>query len=125
LDVGKHWFAKMDTFEYFTFARRKGLRFDMVILDPPSFASGSKRKGIRPWSSVDDYARLVREAAELLNPRGIILASTNTQELCRTGRLEREIVKGLGGTPRWVKLPPLPGDFSQERERFAARAFTP
>lgn len=123
LDIKPHRFARMDTFEFFGYARRKGLRFDMVILDPPSFASGSKKKGIRPWSSVSDYARLVGQAAGLLHPRGIILASTNTQELCRPGRLEREITKGLGHAPPWVKLPAAAEDFSQERERFAARAF--
>lgn len=118
-----HRFARMDTFEFFKYARKKALRYDLVILDPPSFAAGNKRKGIRPWSSVDDYARLVSEAAGLLNARGVILASTNTRELCRTGRLEREIVKGLGKRPRGLRLPEMPVDFSGERERFAAVAF--
>jgi 23S rRNA (cytosine1962-C5)-methyltransferase len=125
LDVAQHRFAKMDTFEFFNFARRKALKFDVVILDPPSFAAGSKRKGIRTWSSVSDYPRLVREAAELLNPHGVILASTNTQELCLSGRLDREITKALSHTPRWIKLPPAPLDFSQDRGRFSARAFEP
>jgi 23S rRNA (cytosine1962-C5)-methyltransferase len=125
LDVAAHRFARMDTFEFFAYARRKELRYDMIILDPPSFASGSKRKGIRPWSSVEDYGRLVREAAGVLKPRGVILASTNTRELCRPGRLEREIQKGLGEgvRPQWVALPPTPADFAREAERFAARAF--
>jgi len=124
LDAAAHRFAKMDTFEYFGYARRKGLAYDLIILDPPSFASGSKRKGIRAWSSTADYAKLVSEAAGLLRPKGVILASTNTQELCRDGRLEREIRKGLTVFPRWVELPPAPLDFARERERFAARAFT-
>lgn len=126
LDPALHRFAKMDTFEFFGYARRKGLRFDLIILDPPSFASGNKKKGIRPWSSVADYARLVGEAAALLNAKGVIFASTNTQELCRPGRLEREIVKGLGGlgkTPRWLRLPDMPLDFAKDSERFDARAF--
>jgi 23S rRNA (cytosine1962-C5)-methyltransferase len=126
LDPALHRFAKMDTFEFFGYAKRKGLTFDLIILDPPSFASGNKKKGIRPWSSVADYARLVGEASSLLNPRGVILASTNTQELCRPGRLEREILKGLGGAgkpPRWLRLPDMPLDFARDSERFAARAF--
>ncbi len=124
LDPAKHRFAKMDTFEFMSYARRKQLRYDLVILDPPSFASGSKRKGIRAWSSVDDYAKLVAEAAAVLKPGGMIFASTNTQELCRPGRLEREITKGLGKPPRWIKLPGPPADFADEKERFEARAFT-
>ncbi len=124
LDIAQHRFAKMDTFEFCTYARRKNLTFDFIVLDPPSFAAGSKKKGIRPWSSVDDYARLVKESAAILNPRGTIFASTNTTELCRPGRLDKEIVKGLGTQPRWLNLPPSPIDFARETERFAARAFT-
>ncbi|MBX3381409.1 MAG: class I SAM-dependent methyltransferase [Phycisphaeraceae bacterium] len=124
LDPALHRFAKMDTFEFFGYARRKNLKFDLIVLDPPSFASGNKKKGIRPWSSIADYARLVGEAAVLLKQRGVVLASTNTQELCRPGRLEREIIKGLGGRPaRWLRLPDMPLDFARDSERFDARAF--
>lgn len=123
IDAAGHRFAKMDTFEFVAYARRKGLVFDLVVLDPPSFAAGNKKKGVRAWSSVDDYARLVGEAATLLSAGGVILASTNTRELCRPGRLEREIVKGLGRVPRGLKLPEVPADFAGEQERFAARAF--
>lgn len=124
LDPAAHRFAKLDTFDFLGYARKKGLTYDLIILDPPSFASGSKKKGIRPWSSIADYARLVGESARLLNPQGMILASTNTQELCRPDRLEREITKGLGRPPKWVTLPPPPIDFARDRERFAALAFT-
>ncbi len=124
LDPAAHRFAKMDTFDFLGYAKRKGFTYDLIILDPPSFASGSAKKGIRPWSSIADYARLVKEAAGVLAPKGVILASTNTQELCRPGRLEREIAKGLGRPPRWVTLPRPPVDFANERDRFAARAFS-
>jgi 23S rRNA (cytosine1962-C5)-methyltransferase len=124
LDVAAHRFARMDTLEFFGYAERKGLRYDLIVLDPPSFSAGSKRKGVPAWSSVSGFAGLVEGAARLLNEGGVVLASTNTQELCRPGRLEREIVKGLGGNePRWIRLPAPPVDFASERERFAARAF--
>lgn len=123
VDVTQHRFYKMDSFEFFNYARRKGLKYDLVILDPPSFGSGSKRKGIRAWSSLQDYSRLVRESVDLLKPKGMILASTNTVELCLPGRLEREITKALGGRPRWIRLPNVGEDFATERDRFAARAF--
>lgn len=123
IDPEAHRFAKMDTFEFFAYAKRKELTYDFLIIDPPSFASGSKKKGIRPFSSTADFGRLIREAASLMNPRGVIFASTNTQELCLPGRLDREITKGLGKPPRWIRLPAPPEDFARERERFAARAF--
>jgi 23S rRNA (cytosine1962-C5)-methyltransferase len=123
LEAASHRFARMDTFEFFGYAKRKGLRYDLVVLDPPSFSAGSKKKGIPAWSSVSDYARLVGEAVALVNRGGAVFASTNTQELCRDGRLEREIVRGMGRRPRWLTLPPVPADFARDRERFAARAF--
>jgi 23S rRNA (cytosine1962-C5)-methyltransferase len=123
LDAGLHRFAKLDTFDFLDYARRKGLRYDLVILDPPSFAAGSRRKGIRPFSAVTDYARLVNQAVDLLKPKGMIFASTNTRELCLPGRLDQQIIKGLGRQPKWVQLPPPGEDFQDERERFAARAF--
>lgn len=120
-----HRFARMDTFQFLDYARRKGLLFDLVILDPPSFASADKRRGVRAWSSVSDYAGLVERASERLDPGGLrlLFASTNTLELCRDGgrRLEREIVKGLGRAPRWLGLPQTPPDFASEAGRFAAR----
>ena len=36
----------MDVFDYFKYASRKGLSYDMIILDPPSFAR-NKRKFFR------------------------------------------------------------------------------
>ncbi len=129
IDDGRHRFARMDTFEFFAYAARKGLTYDLIILDPPSFSAGSKKKGIKPWSSVEDYARLVGEAARLLRPKGVIFASTNTRELCRPGRLEREVAIGLEGAgmrsaPRWISLPPVTADFAGDQDRFAAVAFS-
>lgn len=127
LDAGapEHRFARMDTFEFLDYASRKALAFDLIILDPPSFASADKRRGVRAWSSITDYARLVERAAERLDPRGmrLIFASTNTLELCRHdgARLHREIVKGLGRVPQWLQLPDAPLDFAPEPDRFAAR----
>lgn len=123
IDITPHRFAKMDTFEFLDYSARKGLLFDLIILDPPSFASADKRRGVRAWSSVADYARLVHAASQRLDLRGerLVFASTNTLELCRDGRLEREIAKGLAREPRWLELPPSPVDFSVEKGRFAAR----
>jgi 23S rRNA (cytosine1962-C5)-methyltransferase len=123
IDPEPHRFARMDTFEFFAYARRKGLTYDLILLDPPSFASGNKKKGIKPWSSVSDYPQLLREAIALLNPKGTIFASTNTQELCRPGRLEQIVSKAVGRSPRWIELPEMPVDFARDQDRFSAVAF--
>lgn len=128
LDPATHRFAKMDTFEFLKYAARKGLRFDAIVLDPPSFAAGSKKKGIAPWSAVSDYPRLIAAAVGLLKPGGMIFASTNTEELCRADKLDRVIAKGVSISsarlaPRRIALPEPPLDFARDQDRFTARAF--
>lgn len=63
----------MDVFEYFNYAKRKELTFDMIILDPPSFARNKKRT----FSVAQDYGQLVGDVLPLLNAQGILIASTN------------------------------------------------
>jgi 23S rRNA (cytosine1962-C5)-methyltransferase len=49
---------------------RRQQRFDLVIVDPPSFSS-------TPFSVRRDYPRLVEAAAQVVAPAGILLAATN------------------------------------------------
>lgn len=63
----------MDVFEYVKYARRKKLAFDLVILDPPSFARTKKYT----FSAAKDYAKLVSEVASITERNGVIIASTN------------------------------------------------
>lgn len=72
----KNWVYKMDTFEFFKYARRKELRFDIVIIDPPTF---SRNKGTS-FSVQKDHPRLINEALALLNPGGFVLFSTNFRD---------------------------------------------
>jgi 23S rRNA (cytosine1962-C5)-methyltransferase len=51
------------------FARRSEV-FELVIVDPPSFST-------TPFSVTRDYPRLVALAAQVLAPRGVLLAATN------------------------------------------------
>lgn len=63
----------MNVFEYFRYAKRKGIFFDIIILDPPSFARTKKET----FSVVKDYPRLVFEASQLLKEGGCLICSTN------------------------------------------------
>ncbi|PLT29719.1 class I SAM-dependent rRNA methyltransferase [Peribacillus deserti] len=62
-----------DVFNYFKYAVRKNLKFDMVILDPPSFARSKKYV----FSAEKDYKNLMKEAIAITEDNGIIIASTN------------------------------------------------
>lgn len=64
----------MDVFHYFKYAGKKNLKFDMVILDPPSFARSKKFT----FSAEKDYKNLLKEAIAITENNGIIVASTNS-----------------------------------------------
>ncbi len=63
-----------DVFHYFKYAVKKNLKFDMVILDPPSFARSKKFS----FSAEKDYKNLLKEAIAITENNGIIVASTNS-----------------------------------------------
>jgi 23S rRNA (cytosine1962-C5)-methyltransferase len=73
LPAKTNWIYKMDTLEFFKYARKKKLVFDIIIIDPPTF---SKNKG-KHFSVQKDYPRLINEALGLLAPGGFILFSNN------------------------------------------------
>jgi 23S rRNA (cytosine1962-C5)-methyltransferase len=118
-------FFRMDVFEYLAYAtRRREERFDLVILDPPTFAAGDSRRGVKPWKALEDYPALVQAALRVLAPGGLVFAASNTRELAGNGALARLITKALGSAPAWQPLPPWPVDVS-EAGRVAAVLFTP
>ncbi|EIT84784.1 methyltransferase [Fictibacillus macauensis ZFHKF-1] len=62
-----------DVFHYFKYAVRKQLLFDLVILDPPSFARSKKHT----FSAAKDYTALLTEAIAITEQGGVIVASSN------------------------------------------------
>ena len=64
----------MDVFNYFKYAVKKQLSFDIVILDPPSFAKSKKFT----FSAAKDYPNLLKDTIAITNDGGIIVASTNS-----------------------------------------------
>lgn len=70
----------MDTFAYFNYAKKKNLTFDLVILDPPSFARNKKKV----FSVAKDYGSLIENSVDILSEKGMILASTNAENLSVT-----------------------------------------
>lgn len=62
-----------DVFKFFKYAARKELKYGMVILDPPSYATSKDYT----FSAEKDYTSLVKEAIAITEPEGIIVASTN------------------------------------------------
>jgi 23S rRNA (cytosine1962-C5)-methyltransferase len=63
-----------DVFQYFKYAVRKKLKFDLIVLDPPSFARSKKVV----FSAEKDYTKLLKETIAITEDNGVIVASTNS-----------------------------------------------
>lgn len=67
----------MDTFDYFKYAKKKGQTFDLIVLDPPSFARNKKKT----FSVAKNYGELIEDSLDLIEEKGTIIASTNAANL--------------------------------------------
>ena len=76
LDLHPGEFFRGNAIEYVRWAKKKGLRFDGIVLDPPSFA---RFKGFN-FNVREHLMPLVAECAEILNPHGFFMVSSNYSE---------------------------------------------
>ncbi|HFR3775663.1 TPA: class I SAM-dependent rRNA methyltransferase [Streptococcus suis] len=108
LELDNHHFVVMDVFEYFKYAKRKGLTYDVIVLDPPSFARNKKQT----FSVAKDYHKLISQSLDILNPNGIIIASTNAANVS-VEKFRQQIEKGFGSKKhRYIADYRLPADFT-------------
>ncbi len=98
-----------DVFNYFKYAVRKKLSFDMVVLDPPSFARSKKYT----FSASKDYVKLLKEAIQITSKNGIIVASTNASnfDIKRFKSFIDKAFKELNGSYKIEETFSLPKDF--------------
>mgnify|MGYP000959601405 FL=1 len=112
LALDAHRFVVMDVFDYYKYAKRHDLSYDVIVLDPPSFARNKKRT----FSVAKDYHRLVSEALEILNPGGTLILSTNAANVTKE-KLKKQIEKGFQGRKhRYLAEYGLPGDFRWKKK---------
>jgi 23S rRNA (cytosine1962-C5)-methyltransferase len=69
-----------DTFKVLARYTERGTKFDLVVLDPPAFASAQARGG-KPWSAIKDYGELVAAALGVLEPGGLLAAASSTHKV--------------------------------------------
>ena len=112
LSTDEHRFIVMDVFEYFKYAKRKALTYDVIVLDPPSFARNKKQT----FSVAKDYHKLISQSLEILNPGGIIIASTNAANVSRQ-KFTEQIDKGFAGRSYQIlNKYGLPADFAYNKK---------
>ncbi len=87
-----HTFVAEDVFAWLARAATKSERFDLVIVDPPSYSSTKKRRFV----AESDYGELVAMVAKVLTPQGKVVACCNHRGLSRS-KLRRFVAQGLKG----------------------------
>ena len=75
VDTQRHVLERADVFAWLEDARARRLRFDVIVLDPPSFSNSKKMQGVLDVQR--DHVKLVRECHEVLTEGGELFFSTN------------------------------------------------
>lgn len=110
LDLAKHDFICSDALTYLRRATQQSREFDIVTLDPPSFAHGRKRK--QDFSIARDLAALITASLAVLRPGGTLLISTNYRQFSWRNLRER-LTQGAGRRKfKIIDTPRLPIDFA-------------
>ncbi|MBL3715661.1 methyltransferase [Lactococcus garvieae] len=99
----------MDVFNYFSYAKKKELCYDIVVLDPPSFARNKKKT----FSVAKNYGELVQQSVDILNNNGLLIASTNAANIGRKKfkKMVQESLEDKGVSYVIFQEEHLPSDF--------------
>jgi 23S rRNA (cytosine1962-C5)-methyltransferase len=109
--AGEHSLVVADVTEWLAMAKARGQRFDLVVLDPPSYSTTKRGRFV----ARTDYTRLAADAMAILNPGGRLLACTNHRGISRA-RLRRalhEAARLAGRGPARIKDLPGQLDFPE------------
>ena len=101
-----------DVFKVLARFVERGRKFDMVVVDPPAFASAAARGG-KPWSAMRDYSELIAAALDVTAPGGLLAAASSTHKMT-AAEFEQSLAEGaLAARTRLqiVDRRPLPPDF--------------
>jgi len=107
LPIDGHRFLADDVLDVLPRLERRGEKFDVLILDPPTFSRGNKG---RRWQVEEQIEDLLRAALELAAPSASVLISTNCTKLNRVAleRTARFALKTARRGGDFHHEPPLP-----------------
>lgn len=107
-----HTQVEADALRWLKQAGQAGDRFDLVVLDPPSFATTKKTR----FSAESDYRALAALALGVLAPGGRLLACTNHRGIVRAKlrRYLHEAAREAGREVAQMRDMPDPADFPPE-----------
>ncbi len=109
LDAEGHRFIRDDAMKFYERARRQERDYDLIVIDPPTFARIKKPKGV--FVLADQIDDVLVGAVDRLRPGGTILFATNDR------RLNRKVVEAAFHSAtaqrkiQNIEWTALPGDF--------------
>lgn len=75
IDLRHHELVRADVFQYLQDARADADRFDLIVMDPPSFSNSKKMQGVLDVQR--DHVELIQGCLNILNPDGELFFSNN------------------------------------------------
>ncbi|WP_028452078.1 class I SAM-dependent methyltransferase [Chitinilyticum aquatile] len=105
MDQARHQRVRADVFQFLQNAMTDRERFDLIVMDPPSFSNSKKMIGVLDVQR--DHGWLVESCLELLNPGGVLYFSNNL----RTFRLDDHIAPLCED----ISVQSVPDDFRNKR----------
>jgi 23S rRNA (cytosine1962-C5)-methyltransferase len=104
----KRWrFETGDAVRFLARAARDKERYDVILVDPPTFSTA---RGA-PWTLDRDYPDLIAKAAAVIPPDGLLWLAANTHELASLARLAHKGLRAAQRTGAIVEQGGLPPEY--------------
>lgn len=107
MDAGRHRLIHADARWFVRDEAAAGQRYDLIVLDPPSFSNSKRMQGVLDVQR--DHAPFIRDCVEILVPAGDLLFSTNL----RSFRLDAAALAGLNVSD--ISAQTVPPDFRNRK----------
>ena len=114
LEAGDHQFIRSDAAAYLERAHRQSKRFDLIVVDPPTFSHGRRRK--QSFSVERDLTHLIAASVDVLRSGGVMMLSTSYRKLSIQDLRKRAQAGARGRRFKVIATPPLPIDYAMDRD---------
>jgi 23S rRNA (cytosine1962-C5)-methyltransferase len=107
VDAARWRFETGDAVRFLSRAQRDRERYDLVLIDPPTFSTA---RGA-PWALERDYPALIAQAAALIPPDGLLWLAANSHELSSLPKLAHKGLRTANRTGVIVEQGGLPPEY--------------
>jgi 23S rRNA (cytosine1962-C5)-methyltransferase len=107
MDLARHRRVQADVFRFLEQERASASRYDLAVLDPPSFSNSKRMQGVLDVQR--DHVMLIRGCMDLLADGGILIFSTNL----RSFRMDVAGLHGLEAVD--ISAQTVPPDFRNRK----------